>query len=647
MRYLNSAIKIANNRTQSSMTKKSLKKESSKRRQSTLDWLNLSNIGRHWALAGVLLIGMLSGMFGGNAWATQGLSSPVAQYPIECNAIFSCPNSLLPRVGFWVEVFSRWDTNTAIFHDKNYPHRVYSTLTRNDGCRKSRKGDSVYRERKRLKNKLTTIAKHIQSGRALSRSQQALADLFDDHQNPQGKSAELRAAAKRIRCQSGNKNRMREALTQFQLYRPTILDALESQNLTLELQYLPFVESAFNPTALSHVGAAGLWQIMPQTGRALGLSVNNAVDERYDPTRATYAAALYFRNSVDDLTETAFEHGHRVTAKDLNPFVITSYNYGVRGMQRAIKQVGLNYERLLSEYKSPNFQTAVKNFYASFLAARFVAKNSQQFFGEIVPDKSQRIYSFNTVALKRSTSAKRLSRSLKVDVETLKRLNPALKQVVWRNKALAPKGFKLKVPYRATGWDAQLAAMYALPKEIEKPGFVWHRVRRGQTACGIARKYKASCRALVKLNRLNKKATIYTGQRLKVPSKSGGISVASTSKSSSTTSSSRGKWALSESSLGEYRVRRGDSACSIANKFKMHCNELLALNGLTRQSIIKTGQRLRVSSEQSWHLVKRGQTACAIAEQYRVPCAALLNANRLHKSSILQIGQRLRIPNRV
>ena len=56
----------------------------------------------------------------------------------------------------------------------------------------------------------------------------------------------MRAAANRIRCQSGNQDRMQEALAQFQLYRPTILDALESENLTPELQYLPFVESAFN-----------------------------------------------------------------------------------------------------------------------------------------------------------------------------------------------------------------------------------------------------------------------------------------------------------------------------------------------------------------------------------------------------------------
>lgn len=594
---------------------------------------------RHFQLLLVTLL-CLSVLFARNVLAAKSLDVPVKLYPLQCDETFSCPASLLPRVGFWVEVFSRWDTNTAIFHDKENPHRVYTTLKRTQGCRKSRKGDSVDRERRRLKKKLKTISSRLKSGSSLSESQQKIADLFADQTTSTTISAEIANAADRVRCQSGNQDRMREALRQFQLYRPTILDALESQNLTPELQYLPFVESAFNPNALSHVGAAGLWQIMPQTGRTLGLTVNNAVDERYDPKSATYAAALYFRNSVDDLSETAFENGFSVVAKDLNPFVITSYNYGVRGMERAIKQVGLNYERLLLEYKSPSFQTAVKNFYASFLAARHVAKNSDQFFGPIEPDTSQRIYSFNRVSLTRATSAKRLSKSLNVDIDILKRLNPALKSVVWRNKALAPKGFNLKLPFREAGWDSELASMYRLPKEVERPGYLWHKVRSGQTACGIARKYKASCNALKKLNRLNKKATIYIGQRLKVPTKTGGISVASS------TVNTRSSANIASSSTSEYRVQRGDTACKIATSFKMRCGEFLAINGLQRTSLLQIGQRVMVSAKNSWHVVRNGQTACGIAESYRVSCSALLDANRLRRSSVIKVGQRLRIPTR-
>lgn len=564
------------------------------------------------------------------------LERGVAAYPIECAEVFACPESLLPRVSFWVEVFSRWDTDTAIFHDKENPQRVYSTLPRREGCRKSRKGDSIDRERRRLKRELRALASRLEQGKSLNAAQQRLQANFVGFP-----PSEIRAASDRLRCQSGNKNRMREALTQFQLYRPTILDALESQNLTPELQYLPFVESAFNPEALSHVGAAGLWQIMPATGRRLGLQVGAAVDERYDPTRATYAAALYFRDSVDTLSETAFENGFPVVAKELNPFVITSYNYGVRGMQRAIKQVGLDYERLLREYKSPSFQTAVKNFYASFLAARYVAKNSEQFFGLIETDQSARIHSFSTEALARASSAKRVSEQLGIDLDVLKQLNPALKKVVWRHKALIPKGYELKLPYREAGWSSQLAAMHALPAEVERPGFEWHRVRKGQTACGIAQKYRASCSALRRLNQLDRKATIYVGQRIKVPTRTGGISVAQQS------SNIPANVELSDgsSSTQKYTVQRGDTSCNIAERFGMRCSALLAINGLQRDSIIRVGQSLTVSAENTWHTVRRGQTACGIASSYKVRCGDLLDANRLSRRSTIVIGQKLRIPS--
>ena len=579
----------------------------------------------------IALFGMLCLAVSSAGWART-LQHPVANYTLQCDETFACPASLLPRVSFWIEVFSRWDTNTAIFHDKENPNRVYSTINRSDGCRHSRRGDSVDRERKRLKKALLSTASKISAGKALTSSQHQLESLFIDQP-----VSEIKKAAGRVRCQSGNQDRMREALMHFQLYRPTILDALESQNLTPELQYLPFVESAFNPEALSHVGAAGLWQIMPETGRKLGLTVNSVVDERYDPKRATYAAALYFRNSVDDLSESAFENGYPVVAKELNPFVITSYNYGVRGMQRAIKQVGLNYERLLREYKSPNFQTAVKNFYASFLAARHVAKNSETFFGVLQPAPADHSYAHNIVDLPRATSAKRISKELQIDTDRLDDLNPALKKIIWRDKALIPKNFKLRLPYRDAGWDQAISDLQKLPAEFEKPGYLWHRVRRGQTACGIAEKYRASCRGLFRLNRLSKRGTIYAGQRLKVPTNNGGIGVAK----------STGTGQTSTASTQNYRVQKGDTACRIAHRHKMKCSEFLAINGLNRKSVIRIAQRVIVSAANAWHTVRSGQTPCGIADSYGVSCSALLDANRLRRSSTIYVGQRLRIPARV
>jgi membrane-bound lytic murein transglycosylase D len=514
-------------------------------------------------------------------------------------------------------------------------------VRREEGCRRSKKGDSIDRERKRLKRDLLSLADKLSRKQGLNDREAFLRAQFTGES-----TTEIRAAAGRVRCQSGNQDRMQQALAEYTLYQSTILEALEDQNLTPELQYLPFVESAFNPSALSHVGAAGLWQIMPSTGRSLGLRVDSHVDERYDPIAATYAAALYFRNSVDDLSETAFENGHEVAAKDLNPFVITSYNYGVRGMQRAIKQVGLDYERLLREYKSPSFQTAVKNFYASFLAARHVAKHKETFFASIPASPAARFIEHDDVVLSRATSVKRIAKALNVDLADLRVMNPALKSIIWQHKALVPSGYAIRLPKRSGGWDAELAKMNALPKEVEEAGYVWHRVRRGQTACGIAEQYRASCRALIKLNRLDKKGTIYIGRRIKVPTRSGGIVLAKNASGTTPGSSQTTITASSDAHIQTYRVRRGDTSCSIARRFGLKCAEFLALNGLTRGSIIRVGQTVHVTSAGSWHTVRRGQTACGIAESYRVRCSALLDANQLSLRSTIQVGQRLRIPSR-
>jgi len=231
----------------------------------------------------------------------------------------------------------------------------------------------------------------------------------------------------------------------------------------------------------------------------------------------------------------------------------------------------------------------------------------------------------------------------------LKKLNPALKRVIWKHKSLVPKGFPLKLPYRSEGWKEAVASIYSLPAEKEKPGFIWHRVRSGQTACGIAEKYKASCAGLIRLNKLDRKGTIYVGRRIKVPSKSGGITVAGRNKKGAVASVVP-DLAVSDTapekaeSMRRYRVRKGDTACSIANRFGMKCNELLAMNGLSRNSLIQIGQRLTVTAESSWHKVRGGQTACGIAESYRVKCGSLLEANSLSLKDTIRVGQRLRIP---
>ena len=139
--------------------------------------------------------------------ASNELKVPVADYQIDCGDTFECPTSLMPRVHFWVEVFSRWDTETAVFHDKENPGRVYSTVSRRDGCRRSKSGDSLDRERTNLEKSIKSLARALSAGKPLTDKQKRLRAKFKGES-----SSQIRAAANRLRCQSGNSNRMLGAL---------------------------------------------------------------------------------------------------------------------------------------------------------------------------------------------------------------------------------------------------------------------------------------------------------------------------------------------------------------------------------------------------------------------------------------------------
>ena len=107
-------------------------------------------------------------------------------------------------------------------------------------------------------------------------------------------------------------------------YLPIFEEALETYQLPLELKYLPIIESALNPKAVSRAGATGLWQFMLSTGKQYGLEVNSLVDERRDPVKSSYAAARYLR----DL--------YKIFG-DWN-LVIAAYNCGPENINKAIRR---------------------------------------------------------------------------------------------------------------------------------------------------------------------------------------------------------------------------------------------------------------------------------------------------------------------
>ena len=556
------------------------------------------------------------------------------KHTLKCSENFPCPKAIQPRMHFWIEVFRSWGAEMAILHDPQRPERVYAVYDTGQGCNRAVR-KVIKREREKIQTALRDLAAAIESGQSLNqragKREKHLAGLFPS-KNPR----EIRRAANNIRCQGGVRDSFVEGLIRYQGYRPMVDQVLQSNGLPPEIRYLPFVESAYNPAAYSKAGAAGMWQIMPKTARRLGLKLNATIDERFDPEAATEAAARYLKKADKNLSEVARESNPFITRSQLNPFIITSYNYGVSGMMRAMRQVSPNYMAVLNRYKSPRFQIAVKNFYASFLAARHVARNSKQYFGDLtLPAKARH----QIVVLKHATSVDRIEKVFGLDEKQLRPLNRALTKFVWRGWRLIPAGYRLRLPARDDHWWNARTKLAAMAPERVISGGDRYTVRRGDTACGIARAVRVNCGALIRANHLGRKALIYPGQKLLIPRK---LVVAAGGRSTATT----------------YRVRSGDTACRIAKRFGVNCLTLLAHNRMAVNAIIYPGQVIAIPgaiadgrpgglNADNLYIVRRGDSACRVAKLFAVNCRALIELNQLDAQAVIHPGQKLQIPGLV
>ncbi len=491
----------------------------------------------------------------------------------------------------------------------------------------------------------------MQSAAKLSDLQRHYVELFTPEFNTKqanAKPGDLRRAAENIRCQSGVRDSYLEGLTRFSRYSYMVDTVLAQHKLPADIRYLPFVESSYNPTAYSKAGAAGMWQIMPSTARTLGLELNATVDERLDPEAATHGAARYLVDARKSLTKLARALEPGIGDAEISPFVITSYNYGVNGMRRAMKKVSPDYLGVLQKYKSPAFQVAVKNFYASFLAARHVTLNSDEYFGIVTPSKKLQVV---TVVLEVPTSVERIKTVFNITEENLRPINLGLTRFIWHGWRMIPAGYQLKLPLNASKYADNIAQLRSMEPETVAAGGKNYVVRRGDTACGIARALGVNCRELITANRLGRQAIIKIGQKLVIPKKL--IVVNEPSK--------RGpdkpvvKQQSATPPLLTHKVRKGESACKIALRYGVSCRKLISANRLGRKAIIYSGQKLKIPGvaihnqiadldENNQYRVRKGDFACNIAHRFSVSCNALMSLNQLSKTAVIFPGQKLKIP---
>ena len=194
-------------------------------------------------------------------------------------------------------------------------------------------------------------------------------------------------------------------------YMPIFEEALEAYELPLELRYMPVIESALNPTAVSRAGATGLWQFMLPTGKRYGLNVNALVDERRDPIKSSYAAAQY----LSDLYKVFGDW----------TLVIAAYNCGPEQVNKAIRRS--NGER---DYWKiyPYLPKETRGYVPAFIAANYIM--TYYCDHNICPMKTRLPAKTDTLMLSKNVHLEQIAAVCGVSIDELRALNPAYRRDV-------------------------------------------------------------------------------------------------------------------------------------------------------------------------------------------------------------------------
>lgn len=467
-----------------------------------------------------------------------------------------------------------------------------------------------------------------------------------------------------------------------------IVEDVEARNMPTELALLPFVESAFQPEALSRVKAAGLWQFMPATGNDYALAQNLWRDDRQDVLESTRAALDYF-----DYLHGLFNDWQ---------LALAAYNWGEGSVQRAIARAKRNGKP--TDYAHLRMPKETANYVPKLMAIKRIISNPER-YGIELPDVGNEPF-FIRITKPRDIDVKTAAELAGMPLNEFRALNPSYKLPVivaaHNNVMLLPADkvdyfidnlaswmdsgqplsrwstYRLKegetlatVAAQSGMTESELRKVNGIPEgrrvlpnstllvlagadeQVDisaeeadarlrlSPLTTWrrvtYRVRSGDTLTSIARRWHITTKSIVTANRL-RSDRLRAGQRLvlTVPN----VQRASIPAASSGNSS--GHHVI-------HTVRSGDTLDAIARRYGVTVAGLRMTNRL-EGNIIRAGQRLRIpgdtttESDTVIYTVKSGDTLSTVAERYRVSVTKLKRANRL-TSNMLRVGDRLEIPS--
>jgi membrane-bound lytic murein transglycosylase D len=528
---------------------------------------------------------------------------------------FPEPPAMRHQIDFWQRVYVEIDTSAGFLHDGRRLDVVYETLeVGSPGA--SRRAQKRVNARKRHWRR---ILERLASGApARSADARRATSLWEAALGRTPTARELRAAARGLRFQRGQRDKFERGLVRAGALEGEIRRILRAHGVPEDLAYLPHVESSFNARAYSKYGAAGMWQFMRSTGKRY-LVIDQAVDERLAPMVATRAAAQLLRDNHAQLGSW--------------PLAITAYNHGAAGMKRARAKLGTDdIGTIVERYRGRTFGFASRNFYAQFLAARRLARDPEPHFGPLVRKRPEPV---ERVRLDFYADIRDLERHLGVPRDRLRALNPALRPAVFRSDKYVPREFELRLP-PATVEGGASARLASLPGELRHRAqrrSLYHVVRRGETLGQIARRNGTTVASLVALNDLRSRHRIRAGQKLEL--------VASRSPARSVSRRTPPPAERAEKSAPPAPTVA--AAAAPAKVIKVSAKRAPSTGLIDASLAAGAHQPHWRRLDGDWTVVDHDETIGHFADWLRVSSTRLRQINGLSKRKRLRMGQRLKL----
>jgi membrane-bound lytic murein transglycosylase D len=258
-------------------------------------------------------------------------------------------------------------------------------------------------------------------------------------------------------------------------YQPMISRILAEEGIPQELIHLAQAESGFLPRAVSRAAAKGMWQFVQFRGNQYGLMQTPYSDDRYDPEKATRAAAHHLHDLYNEFHDWYL--------------AIAAYNCGPGAIERAVEKTGYaDYWELRARHAIP---VETSNYVPIILAMTIMAKNAPEYgLDHISPDQP---LEYDTLQLDSPTNLALIGDLTDTPFTELQQLNPALL------RGTAPGGYELRVP---KGMSAQLsAALDKVPAEVRISSRM-HRVEAGEDLATIAHRYNSTPKTIAAMNTL-------------------------------------------------------------------------------------------------------------------------------------------------